>query len=197
MRDDQTNSFITVSEGEALAAARDADARLARGEASALLGIPVAVKDALCTQGVRTTCASKILGDYKPPYDATAVAKLKTAGTPILGKLNMDEFAMGGSNENSAFGPVRNPLDPSRVPGGSSGGSAAAVKAGLCVASLGSDTGGSVRLPASYTASSASSRPTAPSAASASWLSRARSIRSVPWRRRLTTARSALFDRGS
>jgi aspartyl-tRNA(Asn)/glutamyl-tRNA(Gln) amidotransferase subunit A len=151
VKQDTTNSFITVSEDIALAMAKQADERIAKGTAAALTGIPIALKDVLCTQGIRTTCASKILGDYVPPYDATSVARLKNESAVFLGKLNMDEFAMGGSNENSAFGPVKNPVNLEYVPGGSSGGSAAAVKAGLAVATLGTDTGGSVRLPAAYT----------------------------------------------
>ncbi len=152
IKQDKTNSYITVTEDAALAMARAADNRLAGGEDVTLLtGIPLGLKDLLCTQGIKTTCASKILADYKPPYDATAVARLKAAGATFLGKLNMDEFAMGGSNENSAFGAVRNPINSEYVPGGSSGGSAAAAKAGLAAATLGSDTGGSVRLPAAYT----------------------------------------------
>lgn len=152
IKKDQTNSYITVCDDIALEMAKAADDRLAKGEdVTVLTGIPLGLKDLLCTQGIRTTCASKILGDYKPPYDATSVARLKKSGAVFLGKLNMDEFAMGGSNENSAFGAVKNPVNPAHVPGGSSGGSAAAVKAGLAAATLGSDTGGSVRLPAAYT----------------------------------------------
>lgn len=152
IRQDKTNSFITVTEDAALEAAQRADQSFARNEkVSALTGIPIAVKDILCTQGIRTTCASQILAEYRPPYDATVIERLKAQGAVSLGKLNMDEFAMGGSNENSAFGPVKNPVNPEYVPGGSSGGSAAAVKAGLVMATLGSDTGGSVRLPAAYT----------------------------------------------
>jgi len=151
IKKDQTNSYITVAETEALEMAKNADAVIASGKATPLTGIPLGIKDILCTKGIRTTCASKILGDYKPPYDATSVARLKDQHSVFLGKLNMDEFAMGGSNENSAFGPVKNPVNPDYVPGGSSGGSAAAVKAGLAVATLGTDTGGSVRLPAAYT----------------------------------------------
>ncbi len=147
---DKTNSYITVTEENALASAKKADEAFAAGRAGILTGIPVGLKDLLCTKGVKTTCASKILGDYKPPYNATTVDRLEKAGTVSLGKLNMDEFAMGGSNENSAFGPVKNPVNLDHVAGGSSGGSVAAVKAGLAVATLGSDTGGSIRLPASF-----------------------------------------------
>ncbi len=151
VKTDSNNVYITVCDREAVAAAEKADQALAQGKAGLLTGIPVGIKDIFCTAGVKTTCASKILGDYVPPYDATCVARLKRNGAVLLGKLNMDEFAMGGSNENSAFGPVKNPIDPRYVPGGSSGGSAAAVAGGLAVAALGTDTGGSIRLPASYT----------------------------------------------
>ena len=148
--DEQLNAFITVCADEALAAAQVADEQRAAGNVLPLTGIPVALKDIFITQGVRTTCASKILGDFIPPYDGTAVAKLKEQGAVIVGKLNMDEFAMGSSNENSAFGAVRNPWDTSCVPGGSSGGSAACVAAQQAVATLGTDTGGSIRQPASH-----------------------------------------------
>jgi aspartyl-tRNA(Asn)/glutamyl-tRNA(Gln) amidotransferase subunit A len=143
------NAFITVTAERALAAADESDARIARGEPlRPLEGVPVAVKDNMVVSGVRTTCGSKILDNYVPPYTATAVERLEAAGAVILGKTNCDEFAMGSSNENSAYGPVRNPWDLDRVPGGSSGGSAAAVAAGMAMAALGSDTGGSIRLPA-------------------------------------------------
>lgn len=148
--DSQLNAFITVSEEEALAAAAIADQQLAAGKAELLTGIPVAVKDIFNTLDVRTTCGSKILDNYISPYDATAIVKLREQGAIIVGKLNMDEFAMGSSSENSAAGVVRNPWDTERVPGGSSGGSAAAVAAGQVVATLGTDTGGSVRQPASH-----------------------------------------------
>ena len=148
--DEKLNAFITVCEEEALAAAEHADNQIAAGNCGLLTGIPIAVKDIFNTLDVPTTCASKILADYVSPYDATAVAKLREHGAVIVGKLNMDEFAMGSSNENSAAGAVHNPWDTERVPGGSSGGSAAAVAAGQVVATLGTDTGGSVRQPASH-----------------------------------------------
>ena len=145
---DALNCYITVTEAQALAQARAADAALADGSAGALTGIPVAHKDLFCTDGVRTSCGSKILDAFVAPYDATVVAKLKTAGMPMLGKTNMDEFAMGSSNETSYYGPVSNPWDSRRVPGGSSGGSAAAVAARLAPVATGTDTGGSIRQPA-------------------------------------------------
>jgi len=148
---ERLNAYITINRESALkrAAAMDADIQNAVKQ-KPLAGIPVAIKDNMCTAGVRTTCASRILGDYVPPYTATAVKKLEEAGAVILGKTNLDEFAMGGSTENSAFGPARNPVNREFVPGGSSGGSAVAVAAGHVPVSLGSDTGGSVRLPASF-----------------------------------------------
>ena len=148
--DQQVNAFITLSEESALQAAEKADRRIAGGDAAALTGIPLALKDIFSTEGILTTCASKILANYVPPYDATVVGKLKAQGAVLLGKLNMDEFAMGSSNENSAFGVVRNPWNLQCVPGGSSGGSAAAVAARQAVATLGTDTGGSIRQPAGH-----------------------------------------------
>ena len=144
------NAYITLDRDRALAQAEEADRQLADGNGGALCGIPIAVKDVLCTEGLRTTCGSKILENFVPPYDATVVAKLKTAGAVIIGKVSMDEFAMGSANENCAYGTPKNPWETSHICGGSSGGSAAAVAADECIASLGSDTGGSIRQPASH-----------------------------------------------
>ena len=146
--DPKYNSFITVTEDAALAAAQQADEQRAAGNAGDLTGIPIAQKDLFCTEGVRTTCASKILDNFIAPYDATIVTKFNEVGAVCVGKTNMDEFAMGSSNENSAYGAVKNPWDTNAVPGGSSGGSAAAVAARLVPGSTGSDTGGSIRQPA-------------------------------------------------
>jgi aspartyl-tRNA(Asn)/glutamyl-tRNA(Gln) amidotransferase subunit A len=150
-RNPELNAFLTLSPERAFAQADRVDAAVTRGEdLPPLAGVPIAVKDVISTEGIRTTCGSKILEHYIPPYDATAVQRLEQAGAVILGKTNCDEFAMGSSNENSAYGPVRNPLAPDRVPGGSSGGSAAAVAGGLAVVTLGTDTGGSIRQPGAY-----------------------------------------------
>jgi len=149
--DRKLNSFVTVCGESALAEAAAADARLARGEGTPLTGIPLAQKDIFCTQGVRTACGSRMLDRFVAPYDATIVSRLKAAGTVMLGKCNMDEFAMGSSNETSWYGPVKNPWDLARVPGGSSGGSVAAVAAGLAAVATGTDTGGSIRQPAALT----------------------------------------------
>lgn len=145
------NAYLTLCEARAYAQADRVDAMVAAGKPlPPLAGVPVAIKDTISTRGVRTTCSSKILENYIPPYDATAVVRLEAAGAMILGKTNCDEFAMGSSNENSAFGPVQNPTAPGRVPGGSSGGSAAAVAADLAIVALGTDTGGSIRQPGSF-----------------------------------------------
>ena len=146
--DKALNSFITLCEADALEQARAADERIKKGETGQLIGIPIAHKDIFCTNGVRTSCASKMLDSFISPYDATVVDKLKQAGVVMLGKTNMDEFAMGSSNETSWYGPVKNPWDTDTVPGGSSGGSASAVAARLAVAATGTDTGGSIRQPA-------------------------------------------------
>lgn len=147
----KTNAYLTFSPERALTSAAKIDSEIARGlPAGSLAGVPLGVKDVIVTKGVRTTCGSRILENYIPPYDATAVARLEDEGAVVIGKLNCDEFAMGSSNENSAFGPVRNPRALDRVPGGSSGGSAAAVAQGTAVVTLGSDTGGSIRQPASF-----------------------------------------------
>lgn len=150
-REPLLNAFITTTPDEALEAADRADKRLSEKKALSLLdGIPVAIKDNICTRGIRTTAASTMLHDYIPPYDATVVERLKRHGAVMVGKTNLDQFGMGSSTENSVFGPTRNPHSPDFVPGGSSGGSAAAVAAGETVLALGSDTGGSIRLPAAY-----------------------------------------------
>ncbi len=147
-RNPELNAYLTLSPERAYAQADRIDTMRAKGtRLPPLAGVPVAIKDVISTRGICTTCASRILENYVPPYDATAVERLEAAGAVILGKTNCDEFAMGSSNENSAFGPVHNPVDLARVPGGSSGGSAAAVAAGLAVGALGTDTGGSIRQP--------------------------------------------------
>jgi aspartyl-tRNA(Asn)/glutamyl-tRNA(Gln) amidotransferase subunit A len=150
-RDPELHAFNTLMADQARADAAEVDRRVAAGEDPGVLaGVPVAVKDNMCTRGIPTTCSSRILEGWHPPYDATVVTRLRQAGAIVVGKTNLDEFAMGSSTENSAFGPTRNPHDPTRVPGGSSGGSAAAVAAGFAPISLGSDTGGSIRQPAAF-----------------------------------------------
>src|SRR5437016_232930 len=150
-RNPELNAYLALSPERARRQADKIDALIASGSPlPPLAGVPVAIKDVISTRGTKTTCGSKILENYVPPYDATAVERLEAAGAVVLGKTNCDEFAMGSSNENSAYGPVKNPLAPDRVPGGSSGGSAAVVAAGLAVASLGTDTGGSIRQPGSF-----------------------------------------------
>src|ERR1700682_1515971 len=150
-RNPELNAFLALSPDRAYAQADAIDALVSQKKAlPPLAGVPVAIKDVISTRGIPTTCGSRILKAYIPPYDATAVERLERAGALILGKTNCDEFAMGSSNENSSYGPVRNPVALDRVPGGSSGGSAAAVAAGLAVASLGTDTGGSIRQPGAF-----------------------------------------------
>src|SRR4030095_3983742 len=147
-RDPRIQAFLLVDESKALDQARGVDAKRRRGEPLGVLaGVPIAVKDVLCTAGMRTTCASKILQNFVPPYDATVVTKLKQADAVLLGKTNLDEFAMGASCENSAFRVTRNPWDTERIPGGSSGGSAAAVASGQVPLAVGTDTGGALSLP--------------------------------------------------
>lgn len=148
--EERVHSYIRLMRDEALAAAKKADEEIKKGEINTLTGIPIALKDIVCTKGINTTCGSRILHNFVPPYDATVVEKLRDAGAVFVGKANMDEFAMGSSTETSYFGVTRNPWDLERIPGGSSGGSATAVAAGECIASIGSDTGGSIRQPAAH-----------------------------------------------
>jgi len=148
--EERVHSYIRLMRDEALAAAKKADEDIKKGKINTLTGIPIALKDIVCTKGINTTCGSRILHNFVPPYDATVVEKLRDAGAVFVGKANMDEFAMGSSTETSVFGVTRNPWDLERIPGGSSGGSATAVAADECIASIGSDTGGSIRQPAAH-----------------------------------------------
>jgi len=148
--EDKVGAYLTINADAALKEAQSADRAISQGEISALTGIPIAIKDLICTKDLRTTCASRILDDFVPPYNATVIEKLKAAGTVIVGKTNMDEFAMGSSTEHSAFKTTHNPWNLEHIPGGSSGGSAAAVAADMCIGAVGSDTGGSIRQPASH-----------------------------------------------
>lgn len=147
---DKIGAYITVCEDEAIKSAKEADKKIAAGDSASLLGIPMAVKDNICIEDIKTTCGSKMLGDYKPPYSATVIEKLKDCGAVFLGKTSMDEFAMGGSSQTCYFNKPKNPYNTDCVPGGSSGGSAAAVASGMAPVALGSDTGGSIRQPASF-----------------------------------------------
>lgn len=148
--EEKVGAYITVADQEAMAQAKLADKAISEGNISPLTGIPLSIKDLICTRGIRTTCASKILENFMPPYDATVIKKIKESGAVVVGKVNMDEFGMGSSTENSGLQVTRNPWDLTRIPGGSSGGSAASVAADMCLGSLGSDTGGSIRQPASH-----------------------------------------------
>jgi aspartyl-tRNA(Asn)/glutamyl-tRNA(Gln) amidotransferase subunit A len=143
-------AYVTLTRDHALACAKEAESRIKSGDRAPLLGIPLAVKDNLCTEGIKTSCSSRILENFIPPYESTVTKKLKKYGYILIGKSNLDEFAMGSSTENSAIGCTHNPWDTARIPGGSSGGSAAAVSADECIAAIGSDTGGSIRQPAAF-----------------------------------------------
>ncbi|MBW1899190.1 MAG: Asp-tRNA(Asn)/Glu-tRNA(Gln) amidotransferase subunit GatA, partial [Deltaproteobacteria bacterium] len=148
--EEKVHAFVTTTEDIALTQAQQADKRIKSGDVFALTGVPVIIKDNICTKGIKTTCSSAMLGNFVPPYNATVIEKLSAQGMVLVGKGNMDEFAMGSSTEHSAFSPTRNPWDVSRVPGGSSGGPAVAVASGEAIYALGSDTGGSIRQPAGF-----------------------------------------------